>query len=120
MSTEPFDVLIVDDSHDVADSMAELLDLIGFRSRAVYSARDALEAVRQAAPLCVLLDVKMPDMDGLDLARALRAQCGDDVVLVAVTGAGPDDQRATDVFALVDHHFIKPVSIEDLSRVLRH
>lgn len=119
MMAERFDVLIVDDSPDAADSMAELLSLLGHPAAAVYSGRAALEAVRAQRPLCVLLDVNMPDMDGLELARALRAECGDDVVLVAVTGAAPDDDRANEVFALVDHHFLKPVAVDVLARLLR-
>lgn len=119
MSAERFDVLIVDDSPDAADSMAELLSLLGHPATAVYSGRAALEVVRARRPLCVLLDVNMPDMDGLALAQALRAECGNDVMLVALTGAAPDDSRAAEVFALVDHHFIKPVPVDALPRLLR-
>ena len=61
----------------------------------------------------------MPDVDGLDLARQLRADCGDDIVLIAISGAGVEDDRAAQTFAIVDHHFAKPVNVADLERILR-
>jgi CheY-like chemotaxis protein len=119
MKNQDLDVLIVDDSRDAADSLTTLMTLLGHRAQAAYSGREAIEAVEQSLPLCVMLDVHMPDMDGLALAHALRQKCGDNLVLIAVTGADRDDELAAEVFALVDYHFIKPVSAEALVKVLR-
>ncbi|CAN0403912.1 unnamed protein product, partial [Phaeothamnion confervicola] len=116
MTTEHLDVLIVDDSKDAADSMATLMTLLGHRAKAAYSGREAINAVDETPPLCVMLDVHMPDMNGLELARALREKCGQSIVLIAVTGA--EDKLATEVFNLVDCHFFKPVSAEALAKVL--
>lgn len=118
MKTQDLDVLIVDDSRDAADSLTTLMTLMGHRAKAAYSGKEAIEAVAHSRPLCVMLDVHMPDMDGLALANALREQCGDNLVLIAVTGADRDDELAAEVFALVDYHFTKPVSAEALAKVL--
>jgi CheY-like chemotaxis protein len=116
MTTEHLDVLIVDDLKDAADSMAVLMTLLGHRAKAAYSGREAIEAVDKTPPLCVMLDVHMPDMNGLELAQALRKKCGQDIVLIAVTAA--EDKLAAEVFDLVDCHFFKPVSAEALAKVL--
>ena len=118
MKTSEIDFLIVDDSRDAADSLAALLELLGHRTQAAYSAVEALACARASQPLCVMLDISMPGMDGLDLAREFRRTCGDDVVLVAVTGHSADDPRVSETFAIVDHYFTKPVSTDDLRRVL--
>ena len=116
MTPHQLDVLIVDDSKDAADSMATLMTLLGHRAKAAYSGREAIDSVDETPPLCVMLDVHMPDMNGLELVRALRKKCGDSIVLIAVTGA--EDKLATDVFELVDCHFFKPVSAEALAKVM--
>lgn len=118
MKNQELDVLIVDDSRDAADSLTTLMTLLGHRAQAAYSGREAIEAVDRSLPLCVMLDVHMPDMDGLALAQALRVKCGDNLVLIAVTGSDPEDELAAEVFALVDYHFIKPVSADALAKVL--
>lgn len=119
MTNQDLDILIVDDSRDAADSLTTLMTLMGHRARAAYSGKEAIEVVGHSLPLCVMLDVHMPDMDGLELVRALRQQCGDNLVLIAVTGSDADDELAADVFALVDYHFLKPVSAEALAKVLQ-
>lgn len=113
------DVLIVDDLADFADSMVVLLEMMGFTAAVSYDAEQALGVVRDRKPLCVLLDVNMPGMDGLDFARALRRECGDSVILIAVSGAAPDDERASATFDLVDHHFVKPLDFAALEKILR-
>lgn len=116
MTQPQLDVLIVDDSRDAADSMVMLMGLLGHRAQAAYSGQEALNIVDRAQPLCVMLDVYMPDMNGLELAHKLRKKCGQNLVLIAVTGS--QGILAREVFDLVDCHFIKPVSADDLAKVL--
>ncbi len=115
---DEIDVLVVDDAPDVAESLAMVLELDGYRTRVVFSAADALRAVAETQPLCVMLDINMPGMDGLELTRRLRESFGDDVVLVAITGSDVADQRVAEALALVDHHFMKPVSPELIRQIL--
>ena len=113
------DILVVDDNRDAADALAEMLGLMGFEASVAHSVDEALARIRHRQPLCVLLDVNMPDVDGLDLARQIRAERGDNIVLIAITGAGVEDQRAAQTFEIVDHHFTKPLDIARLEQILR-
>lgn len=115
---DEIDVLVVDDAPDVAESLAMVLEMDGYATRVVFSAADALRVCSQTQPLCVMLDIHMPGMDGLDLTRQLRARFGDDVVLVAITGSDVSEQRVAEALALVDHHFTKPVSPELIRQLL--
>jgi CheY-like chemotaxis protein len=67
-------VLVVDDQPDVADSLAELVGLLGHAARAAYTAEGAILLASGLAPDVVLTDLAMPRVDGLELARWLRAQ----------------------------------------------
>ena len=112
-------VLIVDDNVDAADSLALVLELDGHVTKAVYSARDALEQAVVFGPDVVLLDIGLPEMDGYEVARRVRALTRlADIKLVALTGYGQveDLRRAED--AGFDDHLVKPVDFETLSRCL--
>ena len=115
----PLRVLVVDDNLDSADSLARLLDLWG---HTVHTANDGVAALDQAAALApdaVLLDLGLPGMDGLEVARRLRMkQVGPPLLLVALTGYGRDQDRTRTREAGFDHHFTKPVNIEALRSLL--
>ncbi len=114
---ERMTVYVVDDSRDAADSLTMLLEVLGHRAVACYSAEDALKLVDAKQPDCVMLDISMDGMDGLQLARRLRDQFGDDIVLVAVTGSAGDDPRVLETFVAVDHYFEKPVTLEQIQQL---
>lgn len=110
-------ILIVDDSADSADSMAELLTVLGHHAQPVYTGMHALEAVRSFAPDVVLLDLEMPDMSGYEVLDALR-QTGMGLRVFALTGrSSPDDRRRTEA-AGFDAHLVKPLTVEALCRAL--
>lgn len=111
-------VLVVDDDTDVAQALAGLLELDGYRVRVGHDGRSALQLVRDFDPHCVLLDIDMPGVDGNMLSQQLREQFGDDVVLVAVTGWSEDDGRVAATFARVDHYLQKPIDGAQLRKVL--
>jgi PAS domain S-box-containing protein len=110
-------ILVVDDNPDAADSLALLLDLRGHRAEAVHDPGAALAFVRENEPDAVLLDIGMPQMDGYEVARRLRAD-GITAVLVAVTGYGQPDDVERAHLAGFDAHVTKPVIYEELERVL--
>ncbi len=111
-------VLVVDDDHDGADMLAELLRMSGYSVDVAYGGVEALAKVEADQPHCVLLDVGMPGMDGGELTRRLRERYGDDIVLVAITGRASDDTRVAPTFALVDHYLQKPVDPAQLRKLL--
>jgi signal transduction histidine kinase len=112
-------VLIVDDNIDAADSLALVLELDGHVARPVYSAREALELAVAFKPDVMLLDIGLPEMDGYEVARRVRAQPRlERVRLIALTGYGQveDLHRARE--AGFDDHLVKPVDFATLARSL--
>jgi signal transduction histidine kinase/ActR/RegA family two-component response regulator len=107
-------VLVVDDNVDVAELIAEALHDEGFETRVALEARAAIEAWRAFTPQAAILDVGLPDMDGYDLARALREEHGAGPTLIAATGYGQKRDRVLAQEAGFDCHFVKPVSLHDL------
>lgn len=110
-------VLVVDDHADAADALAEVLR---HRGHEVRVAGDGPEAVRMAdtfQPDAVLVDIGLPGMDGYAVARELRRN-GRDCLLIAVTGYGRAEDRRRAHEAGFDHFLTKPLEIDELSRLL--
>lgn len=108
-------VLIVDDSHDVADSLALVLALCGHHVLKAYDARTALELAAEHPPDAVILDLLLPDMDGYLLAQAFRNDPRwRNVVLIAYTGDGTAAARERCAAAGIDVYVLKPVDPEHL------
>jgi PAS domain S-box-containing protein len=112
-------VLVADDNVDSAESLSQVLQLLGYQT---LTANDGLEAFRIAEterPRVVLLDIGMPKMNGLDAARRIRDQSWSrEVVLVALSGWGQEGDRRKSMDAGFDHHLVKPVDIEALTELL--
>jgi CheY-like chemotaxis protein/two-component sensor histidine kinase len=116
---ESFDVLLVDDNVDAAETMRELLELWGHRVRVAHAGHAALGEADARAPDLVLLDVGLPDMDGYEVARTLKAGTGTaDIPLIAITGYGQEHDRRRATEAGFDHHLVKPVEPEGLQALL--
>lgn len=112
-------VLVVDDNRDSADSLAMLLNFTGAVAEAVYDGPAALEAIRKYRPAVVLLDVGMPQMDGHEVARRVRQDPEfQDLVLIAMTGWGQEEDRRRSAASGFDHHLVKPVEINTLQALL--
>jgi signal transduction histidine kinase/CheY-like chemotaxis protein len=112
-------LLIVDDNDDAGNMLGLYLQHAGHRVTVVQSARQALDAAQADPPDACLLDIGLPDMDGNELARHLReAPRTAAATLIAITGYGQESDRARATAAGFDHHFVKPVDIEALQKVL--
>jgi signal transduction histidine kinase/ActR/RegA family two-component response regulator len=111
-------ILVVDDNVDVAELLSEALSIEGFQTAVEYDAMAALERWRSFVPHAAVLDVGLPELDGYQLARTLRAEHGSDPTLIAATGYGQQRDRARAADAGFDCHFVKPVSVYDLVSVL--
>ncbi|HEX7978177.1 MAG TPA: GAF domain-containing protein [Gemmatimonadaceae bacterium] len=112
-------VLVVDDHADGATSMCRLLRVLGYDARQASDGLAGLDAAAEFRPDVVLLDIAMPRLSGYEVARRLRAEpWGKQMLLIAVTGWGQDNdkQRATD--AGFDCHLTKPVAVAELTRAL--
>ncbi len=106
-------VLVVDDNVDAAQSLAMLLELMGYDAQAVYSGRAALEAAAEFDPVAVILDIGMPGMNGYEVARRLRESTdSENVALIALSGFAQDDDRSRSMRTGFDAHLVKPVGPE--------
>ncbi len=112
-------ILVVDDNVDAANTLAMLLRLAHQEVRAVYSGPSALEEAAVFRPEVVILDIGMPGMDGYEVARGLRQMAGGkDLLLIAVTGWGQQEDRDRSTAAGFDHHLLKPVDRNTLFELL--
>jgi len=112
-------VVVVEDDSDVAEFLAFVAQSNGYDVRIASDGIEALAAIEEHKPHCVLFDISMPRMDGAELATLLRRRFGDDLVLVAITGRESDDIRVAQTFAVVDHYLKKPIDPAVLTKVLR-
>jgi CheY-like chemotaxis protein len=115
----PRSILVVDDNRDAATSMTMLLRSVGCQVETANCGLSALAAVSKHRPEVVLLDIGMPDMDGFEVARRIRAEAyGRDMTLIALTGWGEPVDRARSAESGFDHHLLKPVDFDALCELL--
>jgi signal transduction histidine kinase len=113
------EILIVDDNADAADTLSLFLGTVGHQLRVAYDGQSALELAAAAAPHVLLLDIGLPDIDGYELARRLRAMPQTaHATLIALTGYGQPEDRERAIGAGFDHHLTKPVDAAALVRLL--
>jgi CheY-like chemotaxis protein len=113
-------VLVADDNRDSADSMAMMLELLGYRTTVVYDGDEALQAAAALRPRIAVLDIGMPRVNGHEVARRLRSEpWGERMVLIALSGWGRDDDRRKTAAAGFDHHLVKPLDLHELATLLK-
>jgi signal transduction histidine kinase/CheY-like chemotaxis protein len=111
-------VLLIEDDRDVAESLQMLLETAGAVVRVAYDGATGLEALTAFNPDLVLLDLGMPDMDGYETARRIRASPqGRDVRIVALTGWGPEQVFERARAAGFDRQITKPASLRTLQQL---
>ncbi len=112
-------ILVVDDNADAAYSLALLLELEGHTVECVHTSQEALERVQSFEPEVVLLDLGLPEMNGFDVARSMRALPGlKPARLIALTGYGQAEDKQRTREAGFDDHLVKPVAFSLLRRAL--
>jgi PAS domain S-box-containing protein len=112
-------ILVVDDNRDAADSLAELLRMVGHDVVLAHDGAQALEVAAANLPDTVLLDLGLPGMDGYEVARRLRER--PDLArarLIALTGYGQASDRHATSEAGFEAHLVKPVDFVELERLL--
>jgi CheY-like chemotaxis protein len=116
-------VLVVDDNHDCANSLRDLLHMEGHEVRVVHDGTSALTALDDFAADVVLLDVGLPHMDGYMVAHAIRARQLPGKRrprIIALTGYGRDDDKQAALRSGFDDHLVKPVEPDRLLRMVSH
>jgi CheY-like chemotaxis protein len=106
-------VLVVDDIPDTADSLTALLSIYGFECESQLGGVSALKSVRRQPPDIVLLDLRMPQMDGFEVLRRLRDVEGcEQIPVVMISGYNIAESRARELG--VAQFFTKPVDLRQL------
>jgi CheY-like chemotaxis protein len=112
-------VLVVDDYQDGADSLTLMLRTLGADARAVYDGETALSSAVAFQPALVLLDLSLPGVSGLDVARALKGLSGlASTRLVALSGWSDEATRHETEVAGFDEYVVKPVALEKVRELL--
>ncbi|HET8948441.1 MAG TPA: ATP-binding protein [Candidatus Polarisedimenticolia bacterium] len=114
-----FRMLVVDDNRDSAESLALLLKLTGHETNTALDGEAAVAAAQQILPDVVLLDIGMPKLNGYDACKRIRSEpWGRDMILIAQTGWGQEDDRRRTEEAGFDGHVVKPVDPDDLMKMV--
>jgi CheY-like chemotaxis protein len=112
-------VLVVDDNLDAAESLVELLRLMGHDVRAAHDGVAAVAAAAEFRPDLALIDIGLPELNGYEVAHRIReAADSRDMLLVALTGYGQEEDRRKSREAGFDDHFVKPIAKEQLEALL--
>jgi len=114
---DPLRVLIVDDEAELVSALEERLNLRGFKASGVTNGAEALSLIAEEPFDVVLLDLKMPGLDGLEVIRRIKAEQPElQVILLTGWGSEEDAEKGKELGAY--DYLMKPVKIRDLVRVL--
>ena len=113
-------IVVADDNTFMASSLKVLLELWGHSVTPVHDGRAALSLICELRPDVALLDLRMPLLDGLEVARRVRAEPDPGhVALIAVTGSADPSDRVRTRAAGFDEHLVKPIDLQELRALLR-
>lgn len=110
-------IMVADDNADITDSAAEIFELHGFQVARAYDGEAAETVAFAFCPHIAFLDIGMPRQNGYAVAKRLRGRFGKDILLVAVSGWGREEDKSTAYEAGFDIHHTKPVEAFDLVKL---
>lgn len=114
-----FKILVVDDNHDSALSLAMMLSIMGHDTRTAHDGESAVSSAETFQPDVVLLDIGLPKLNGYEVAQRIREQpWGTSMYLIAVTGWGQDEDRQRSSEVGLNLHMVKPVEPSALEKLL--
>jgi DNA-binding response OmpR family regulator len=117
-TAEDVRVVVVDDEADFRDTIKTLLELDGYNVRTAADAEEALRVIDAHQPVCVILDLGLPGIDGIELTAQLRSRHDAGTVVIVVTGSTePEDHAAVEI-AGADFILTKPLDVASLTRML--
>jgi signal transduction histidine kinase/CheY-like chemotaxis protein len=121
VTQQRYRILVVDDSRDAAASLALLLQITGHETFMEHDGNAALAAAKRHRPEVVLLDIGLPGLSGFEVCKRIREQpWGADLLLIALTGWGQEEDRRRTREAGFDGHLVKPVDHGELLSLLNH
>jgi DNA-binding response OmpR family regulator len=119
MSSPGMLILVADDWVDAAEAMAVILNLEGFRTLVAFDGEQALAMLREHTPDVAILDLAMPKLDGLELAKRVCSEPGHRPLLIARSGRCTREDIERALSAGFDHFFMKPVDPQELLTLLK-
>lgn len=118
-SSGGYRVLVVDDNRAAAQTLSMILEFMGNEIRIAYDGLEGLAAAEEFRPDLALIDLGMPNLNGLETAKRIRQQpWGENMILVALTGWGQEEDRRRSKAAGFDRHLTKPVDSDTLKQLL--
>ncbi|MBI5003968.1 response regulator [Candidatus Kaiserbacteria bacterium] len=111
-------VLVVDDNRDLTDALGSALRAAGHTVHVAYDGKEAIRIAEKTQPQVVLLDIGLPDMDGLSVARTLRRQFGRSMELIALSGYGQEKDKQKAYKAGFDRYIVKPIGVKELQEIV--
>jgi CheY-like chemotaxis protein len=111
-------IVVADDNRDAADSIAVLLRMSGHDVTVAYDGMEALAQIRTLQPHAAILDLRMPDIDGYEVARSVRVGGLESLTLIALSGLVDRTHRDRASEHGFDHFLVKPVEPLELELVL--
>jgi len=118
-NSSKYRVLIVDDNEDSATSLSMMLKIMGHDTRAAHDGLQALDVADAFRPELILLDIGLPKLNGYEVCRRLRERpWGGEVVLIAVTGWGQDEDKRQSKEAGFNFHLVKPIDPDALEKLM--
>ena len=113
----PGRILIVDDHVDSAETLNLLLTHSGYETFLAHNGESAIQVAKEHKPKVALLDIGLPDMNGYELARALREMLPP-IRLIAISGWNREEDRKRSAEAEFDYHLVKPIDLSEIRRLL--
>ena len=113
-------ILVVDDGKNAADILAMFFEMEGHVVQVAYDGLMAVDIAERFRPQLIVMDIGMPQMDGLEASRRIRRQAqGKEIIIIALSGLDQDDDKRSCAEAGINHHMAKPVRPDDLRLVIR-
>ena len=112
-------VMVVEDDVEMNELERELLSVHGMDAVAAYNGLEAMEVARRTNVDAVLLDIMLPELDGLEACRRLRGRNGRKVAIIIITALDCESARRLGDEAGADAYFVKPFDPDEVMRTVR-
>ncbi|GMQ75360.1 MAG: hypothetical protein BMS9Abin01_0608 [Gammaproteobacteria bacterium] len=108
-------ILVVDDEVNIAHSLNFLMEKVGYSVRIAADGEEAIEAIKEARPDLILLDINMPRLNGYQVCEMVRADPEwKDILIVMLTAKGRDIEREKGLAVGADDYITKPFSTQEV------
>jgi len=111
-------ILVVDDDRDLADTLVEFLNTLGYQAFPAYNGNEGLTKFEQADFQLVITDLKMPEMDGMELLDAMR-KLDSDVNVIVLTGFGTVESAVQAIKGGAYDYITKPFKFDEIELIVK-